>query len=402
MKYIKFFIIACCLIAGGSEIVRGQSGNPSTSEKFVMKNGTGNTITLAAPSAGVTNYTLTFPPTVGGTGSTLYSNNATGAMSWLAAGSNGQVLTLAGGIPSWANIPAGTLTSVGLQMPAVLYSSVTNSPITSSGTLIPQLATQTANFVFAGPAIAPAATPTFRALVAGDIPNLSGSYINNSSTLQTANFNISGNGGIGVQLQFQGTSTGITTFQAGAQGVTNINYTLPITAPTAGQILSSTATGALSWATAPSVVFARKTADVILTPSNTTLQPDADLFVPLIANATYEFSGVIAYDGSGGGGTTASDLKIALNYTGTFSSFRWSVDQAGTAITPSSITTNATAASTFHVDATTAANTQSIFVSGIIITTGIGNLQFQEAQATSQAATTTIRANSHLKATRVQ
>ena len=43
------------------------------------------------------------------------------------------------------------------------------------------------------------------------------------------------------QLQLQGSSTGITTFQAGAQGVPNINYTLPTSLPTANQALTATA-----------------------------------------------------------------------------------------------------------------------------------------------------------------
>jgi hypothetical protein len=151
-----------------------------------------------------------------------------------------------------ADIPSlGYVTSVGLQMPAVLYSSVTNSPVTSSGTLIPQLATQTANTVFAGPSSGAAATPTFRALVAADIPSLGGNYIINGTSQQpSANFNISGNGEMAGQLQLLGTGAGMTTLQAGAQGATNINYTLPIAAPTVnGQVLSATTAGAMSWTT---------------------------------------------------------------------------------------------------------------------------------------------------------
>ncbi|HYM21126.1 MAG TPA: hypothetical protein VEW28_09005 [Candidatus Kapabacteria bacterium] len=61
------------------------------------------------------------------------------------------------------------------------------------------------------------------------------------------------NSGTADQLQFQGTGTGITTFKAGAQGATNINYTLPLTAPLSnGMVLSSTTTGTLSWATVAS------------------------------------------------------------------------------------------------------------------------------------------------------
>ncbi len=64
---------------------------------------------------------------------------------------------------------SGTVTSVGLSLPAIF--SVSGSPITTSGTLIGSLATQTANTVFAGPTSGVAAAPTFRALVAADIPS---------------------------------------------------------------------------------------------------------------------------------------------------------------------------------------------------------------------------------------
>ena len=57
----------------------------------------------------------------------------------------------------------------------------------------------------------------------------------------------------GTQLSFLGTGTGVTTFQAGAQGATNLNYTLPIAAPTvSGQVLSSTTAGILTWASSGS------------------------------------------------------------------------------------------------------------------------------------------------------
>jgi hypothetical protein len=42
------------------------------------------------------------------------------------------------------------------------------------------------------------------------------------------------------QVQLQGTSTGISTFQAGAQGATNVNYTLPVALPTTNQVLTAT------------------------------------------------------------------------------------------------------------------------------------------------------------------
>ncbi|WP_031496756.1 glycine-rich domain-containing protein [Bryobacter aggregatus] len=57
---------------------------------------------------------------------------------------------------------SGTVTSVGLSLPGIF--SVSNSPVTSSGTITATLGTQTANFVWAGPTAGAAAAPTFRAL----------------------------------------------------------------------------------------------------------------------------------------------------------------------------------------------------------------------------------------------
>jgi len=63
----------------------------------------------------------------------------------------------------------GTVTSVGLTVPSIL--SVAGSPITGAGTLAISLATEAANTVFAGPSSGSAATPTFRALAAADLPS---------------------------------------------------------------------------------------------------------------------------------------------------------------------------------------------------------------------------------------
>ena len=66
---------------------------------------------------------------------------------------------------------AGTVTSVALALPASTFS-ISGSPVTSTGTLTGAFATQTANYVFAGPASGSAATPTWRTLVAADIPTI--------------------------------------------------------------------------------------------------------------------------------------------------------------------------------------------------------------------------------------
>jgi hypothetical protein len=68
----------------------------------------------------------------------------------------------------------GTVTSVALALPSIF--SVSGSPVTSAGTLTGSLTTQTANTIFSGPTNGAAAAPTFRTLVAADIPDLSGVY----------------------------------------------------------------------------------------------------------------------------------------------------------------------------------------------------------------------------------
>lgn len=72
------------------------------------------------------------------------------------------------GDQTWAAAGTGTATSVGLSLPAIF--SVSGSPVTTSGTLTATLASQNENLIFAGPTVAPAAAPTFRAMVNADLP----------------------------------------------------------------------------------------------------------------------------------------------------------------------------------------------------------------------------------------
>lgn len=96
----------------------------------------------------------------------------------VAGGTTGQVLAKASNDDydtEWISISgSGTVTSVALTVPSAF--SVSGSPITTSGTLAVSLATQAANRVWAGPTTGADATPTFRALVAADIPDLSATY----------------------------------------------------------------------------------------------------------------------------------------------------------------------------------------------------------------------------------
>ena len=77
---------------------------------------------------------------------------------------------------SWS---VGTVTSVALSLPNIF--TVSGSPINSSGTISATLASQSANRVFAAPS-GSAGAPTFRALVANDIPALATSKITGLDT----------------------------------------------------------------------------------------------------------------------------------------------------------------------------------------------------------------------------
>lgn len=78
-------------------------------------------------------------------------------------------------------VSGGTVSSVALADASTtpIYA-VSGSPVTSSGTLTLTLNTQTANKIFAGPSTGSAAEPTFRSLVAADIPDLSATYVTQS------------------------------------------------------------------------------------------------------------------------------------------------------------------------------------------------------------------------------
>ena len=135
-------------------------------------------LTPATATKGAITIAGTLAVANGGTG--LTSTPANGALdigngtgftrTTLTAGTGATITNTAGSITISATGTGGTVTSVGLSLPSIF--TVTGSPVTTSGTLTATLATETANYVFAGPTTGAAAIPTFRALVAADIPSL--------------------------------------------------------------------------------------------------------------------------------------------------------------------------------------------------------------------------------------
>jgi len=166
-------------------------------------------------------------------------------------------------------LTSGTVTSVGLSLPAIF--SVSGSPVTSSGTLTAALATQAANTIFAGPSSGVAAAPTFRALVADDIPNLDAAKI-------TTGFFAIARGGTGLtalgtalqvlRVNSAGTALEYATLSIPSGTVTSVGLSLPSIFTVSGSPVTSsgTLTGSLATQTA-NQVFAGPTTGAAASPT---------------------------------------------------------------------------------------------------------------------------------------
>ena len=167
------------LTAGtGVSITNGAGSITINNTGVTSVNASGGTTGLTFSGGPVTTTgTLTLAGTLatanGGTGltsiGTAYqvvsvNSGATGlAYATLTAGTGVSITNAAGSI----TIANTGVTSVGLSVPSFL--SVTNSPITTTGTIAVSLATQATNLVFAAPN-GSTGVPTFRSLVYADLP----------------------------------------------------------------------------------------------------------------------------------------------------------------------------------------------------------------------------------------
>lgn len=129
-------------------------------------------ITLSAPVVGVSSYNITLP---------MNAASAVGQILKVSAVSGSDVSL------NWAADTMGGagsgISNIGLSLPTSVF---TNGPnLTADGNLGATLQTQAAKAVFAGPATGVAAAPTFRALTADDIPNLTPSKITGLGSVAT-------------------------------------------------------------------------------------------------------------------------------------------------------------------------------------------------------------------------
>ena len=136
-----------------------------------------------------------------------------------------------------ATANTGTVTSVALSLPNLF--NVSGSPVSTTGTLAATLVSQTAKQFFAAPN-GSNGTPTFRAIVAADIPTLNQNTTGSAATLATAR-TINGtsfNGSANITTANWGTARTLTVGLTGksVNGAGNVSWTLgEIGAATAAQ-----------------------------------------------------------------------------------------------------------------------------------------------------------------------
>jgi hypothetical protein len=233
----------------------------------------------------------------------------------------------------------GTVTSVGLALPSIF--TVTGSPVTASGTLTAALASQSANAIFAAPD-GSAGTPTFRALVANDIPSLLAAKISNFDTqVRTSRLDQMGAPTVAINMNGQ-KLTGLADPTLAQDAVTK-NYADALM--TGAIIYRGTANGAAASAAAA------------LTPSNASLR----------AGDQYKVNA---------GGSTAFGYQVNIGDFVTYNGATWDkTDNTDPSVTGTSnrITVTPTGDTSYSVDISTNYAGQSTITT--VGTIGAGNWQ---------------------------
>ena len=207
------------------------------------------------------------------------------------------------------------------------------------------------------------------------------------------------NSGTAGQLQLQGTGSGISTFAAGAQGSTTINYTLPTSQGATNSVMQNDGSGNLSWTSMGQILFKRKTNQQDY--DYTYLVSDTNLFVTLAANATYTFDAFLSFSDPGTNGNSA---KIAFTVPAGCT-LKFGVNDAESSLNgvPTVVNTSGTSTTTLALynDAYGVAETF-VFVEGIVISGSTsGDLQLKCARV-GGAANLRLNENSYLKLTRIK
>lgn len=154
----------------------GTGGAGGTATTILAIGGPGSFLALSGTQTASGTYTFSGSVTMTGTASL----GAATATTPTGGDNSTRVATTAWVQTRVASFGTGSVTSVGLSLPAIF--SVSGSPVTTSGTLTASLASQSQNAIFAGPSTGGAGTPTFRSLVAADIPTITAAKVSDFDT----------------------------------------------------------------------------------------------------------------------------------------------------------------------------------------------------------------------------
>ena len=180
----------------------GQGGTGSTTASGARSNLSAAASGANSDITSITGLTTALTVAQGGTGATTASSARTNLLPAYAS-NGGKVLAVnSGGTDVEYITPnAGTVTSVGINMPLQNIMTVGFSPVTTSGNIMLGFNSQPMNTMLMGPTSGANATPSFRTLTAADVPAL--------SYLSTSGGTVSGNVVVTGSLEVQGSITTI-------------------------------------------------------------------------------------------------------------------------------------------------------------------------------------------------
>lgn len=209
--------------------------------------GTATSLSIGGNAATATSATTATNLAGGAAGSVPYQT-ASGTTTMLTAGTNGYVLRLAAGLPTWGIDYTGTVTSVAQSFTGGLIS-VGGSPITSSGTLALTVAGTSGGIPYfsSGTTWATSAALAANALVVGGGAGVAPSTITTGTGVVTAlGVNTGSAGAFVVNGGALGTpSSGTVTNLTGTASI-NINGTVGATTPAAGTFTTLSANSTVS------------------------------------------------------------------------------------------------------------------------------------------------------------
>lgn len=236
----------------GGTVAGAVTGTTITANTQFTGAGTGLTGTATSLSIGGNAATATSATTAtniagGATGSIPYQTSS-GTTTLLAAGTDGYVLKLASGVPTWAAGASGSVTSVAQTFTGGLIS-VGGSPITTSGTLALTVAGTSGGIPYFSSASTwdTSAALAANALVVGGGAGAAPSSITTGTGVVTAlGVNTGSSGAFVVNGGALGTpSSGTVTNLTGTASI-NINGTVGATTPTSGAFTTLSATSTVS------------------------------------------------------------------------------------------------------------------------------------------------------------